>query len=53
MHRKPFKTRRDSHSIRKLQLVHRDVCGPMQAESIGGQKHFVTTIFLGAVLCIS
>ena len=44
MHRKPFKSRRDSHSIRKLQLVHSDVCGPMQAESIGGQKYFVTFI---------
>ena len=31
-------------STRKLQLVHSDVCGPMQTESFGGQKYFVTFI---------
>ncbi len=35
----------------KLQPVHSDVCGPMQTESIGGQKYCVTftMTFLGAV----
>ena len=42
MHRKPFKSAGDIRSTRKLQLVHRDVCGPMQTESIGGRKYFVT-----------
>ena len=30
--------------MHKLQLVHSDVCGPMQTQSIGGAKHFVTFI---------
>ena len=29
---------------RKLHLVHNDVCGPMQTDSIGGRKYFVTFI---------
>ena len=44
MHRKPFKSVGDVRSVRKLQLVHSDVCGPMQTESIGGHKYFVTFI---------
>ena len=36
MHRKPFKPVGETHSTRQLQLVHSDVCGPMQTESIGG-----------------
>ena len=31
-------------STRKLQLVHSDICGPMQTQSIGGAKYFVTFI---------
>ena len=31
-------------STRKLQLVHSDVCGPMQTESLGGKRYFVTFI---------
>ena len=31
-------------STRRLQLVHSDVCGPMQTESIGGHKYFVSFI---------
>lgn len=31
-------------SKRKLELVHSDVCGPMQTESIGGSKYFETFI---------
>ena len=48
MNRKPF---RAIHSTRKLQLVHSDVCGPMQTESFGGHKYFVIT--RGAVQFIS
>jgi len=29
-------------SPKKLQLVHIDVCGPIQTESLGGHKYFVT-----------
>ena len=44
MCRKPFPTVGEIRSTRKLQLVHRDVCGPMQRHSIGGAKYFVTFI---------
>ena len=44
MHRMPFKPAVEIRSIRKLQLVHSDVCGPMATESIGGCKYFVTFI---------
>ena len=44
MHRQPFKSVGESHrSSRKLQLVHSDVCGPMD-ESIGGKSYFVSFI---------
>ena len=44
MCRKPFPTVGEIRSTRKLQLVHSDVCGPMQTQSIGGAKYFVTFI---------
>lgn len=44
MDRKSFKPVGEIRSTRKLQLVHSDVCGPMQTESIGGRKYFVTFI---------
>ena len=31
-------------SKRKLELVHSDVCGPLQVESIGGSRYFITFI---------
>ena len=42
--RRPFKSIREIKSTRKLQLIHSDVCGPMQVESFGGKKYFVTFI---------
>lgn len=44
MHRQSFKPVGDIRSTRKLQLVHSDVCGPMQTESLGGHRYFVTFI---------
>ena len=52
MHHKQFKSAGGSRSTRRLQLVHSDICGPMQTESIGGCKCFVM-ITLDAVLYIS
>ncbi len=44
MHRLPFRSVGESyHSSRPLQLVHSDVCGPMD-ESIGGKRYFVSFI---------
>ncbi len=42
--RKPHKPVGEICSKRKLQLVHRDIWGPMQTESIGRSKYFVTFI---------
>ncbi len=42
--RKPHKPVGEICSKRNLQLVHRDIWGPMQTESIGRSKYFVTFI---------
>ena len=44
MCRKPLPIVGGIRSTLKLQLVHSDVCGPMQTQSIGGAKYFVTFI---------
>ena len=40
----PFKSVGEIRSVRKLQCVHSDVCGPMPTVSIGGRRYFVTFI---------
>lgn len=42
MGRKPNKPVGEVRSTRRLQLVHTDVCGPMQTVSHGGSKYYVT-----------
>ena len=42
--RKPYKPVGEIRTKHKLQLVHSDVCGPMQTESVSGSKYFVTFI---------
>lgn len=42
--RKPFPKSSGSKSTRKLQLIHSDICGPMQTPSLGGSKYFITFI---------
>ena len=42
--KKPYKSIGGILSKRKMQLIHIDVCGPMQTESICGAKYFVTFI---------
>ena len=44
MFRKPFKSNGEVRAKHRLELVHSDVCGPMQTQSIGGSKYFVTFI---------
>ena len=39
MQRKPFKAVGEIRSSRRLELVHSDVCGPMNTESIGGKRY--------------
>lgn len=41
--KKPFK-RSDTRSSNVLELVHSDVCGPMNVDSFGGSKFFLTFI---------
>lgn len=37
----PFNSSKSWRARHKLQLIHADVCGPMQTESIGGGKYFL------------
>jgi len=39
--REPFPSS-DSKSTKPLQLVHMDVCGPIQVDSLGGSRYFAT-----------
>lgn len=41
--REPFNVSK-RHATDKLELVHTDLCGPMEVESIGGGKYFLTFI---------
>ena len=42
MHRTPHKPLKEVKSTEKLQLVHTDICGPMQTKSFGGSRYFIT-----------
>ena len=42
MHRLAHPPLKDIKSTEKLQLVHTDVCGPMQTQSFGGNVYFIT-----------
>lgn len=39
-----FFARKSTRKQQKLELVHSDVCGPIEVESLGGSKYFVTFI---------
>lgn len=41
MHRLKFKTGRE-RATELGQLIHSDVCGPLQVQSAGGEKYFVS-----------
>ncbi|KAI5322324.1 hypothetical protein L3X38_031396 [Prunus dulcis] len=43
-HREPFENEKPWRAKNPLELIHTDVCGPMQNESIGGNKYFITFI---------
>ena len=42
MHRVPFQKGSSNRATRPLELVHSDVCGPMNVPSIGGSKNMLT-----------
>jgi hypothetical protein len=41
-HRVPFEKSKAKRASGLLELVHSDVCGPMQVPSMGGSRDFVT-----------
>ncbi len=42
--RKPFPTKSTQSSAEPLDLIHSDACGPMNVNSLGGSRYFVTFI---------
>ena len=42
--RQPFPNESQHRSSQPLELVHNDVCGPMNVNSVGGSRYFVTFI---------
>ena len=44
MQRKLFKSVDHEQSTKKLELIHSDICGPIQVDSIGGSRYFTTFI---------
>ena len=44
MHRLPHTALKDINSKERLQLVHTDVCGPLQTQSFGGSSYFIMTM---------
>ena len=43
-HRLPFPAENEKRATEPLELIHTDLCGPMQQASIGGAKYFLTFI---------
>lgn len=43
-HRDPFAVGKSRRATQPLQLVHSDICGPMETESHGGNRYFITFI---------
>jgi hypothetical protein len=43
-HRNTFNQKVESRSTDKLEIIYTDVCGPMQCDSLGGNKYFVSLI---------
>lgn len=44
LHREPFDKEGAWRAKHPLELVHTDLCGPMQTESVGGNRYFITFI---------
>ena len=43
-HRQPFPKKSQHESTQPLEIIHSDVCGPMNVNSVGGSRYFVTFI---------
>jgi len=44
MARKPLPQKSDTVSTEILDLIHTDICGPMQTQTPGGNRYFMTMI---------
>jgi len=56
IHRDEFPSNFDRWKINVLELVHSDVCGPMQSKSLGSAYYFMFFLLMiaqGTVWCIS
>ena len=42
MHRLPFPKHSENRASRILEIVHTDLCGPMQVDSVGGSRYVLT-----------
>ena len=42
MHRLPFPKQSENRASRTLEIVHTDLCGPLQVDSLGGSRYFLT-----------
>ena len=43
MHRIPFPKKSEKKTCQPLELIHSDLCGPMNVDSIGGSKYLLTS----------
>ena len=41
-HRNPFPKKSNNRATRPCEIIHSDVCGPMQVESKGGSRYLIT-----------
>ena len=46
MHRIPFRKKSEKETHQPLQLVHRDFCGPMNVDSVGGSKYVILRVLM-------
>ena len=50
-HREKFDKEGSTRASKPLELIHTDLCGPMQNQSIGGNKYFITFIDYYSRMC--
>src|SRR3954454_4315104 len=43
-HRSPMPDQGTTRATQLLELVHSDICGPMQVNSLGGKRYFITFV---------
>ena len=51
-HRLPYPKSSSSCTTDVLEIIHTDICGPMNMDSIGGSKYFITFIDFSRYVCV-